>query len=115
GERVEIRHQPVALLDEAAADGEMIGAVDPGFRMGRIVCGMVAEDRREGCELVPPREQLWAGAADEPADIAAAIGEAGQPEVLQLLDAQPQMVPGRAVVARPGRRIALAARIRCTR
>src|SRR5438270_4663586 len=70
---------------------------------------MVAEHGRESRDLEPAGHEFGARPTSEAADVRAAVGEAGQAEIDQLLDRQTQMVPRRAVVARPGYRIALPA------
>ncbi|MCY1171054.1 hypothetical protein D9M73_111510 [compost metagenome] len=106
-QRIEIRHQAIAFLDEAAADREVIGAIDPRLDTRRAGRAMVAEDRGERPDLEPARQQIGARAARKAADVGGAIGKARQAKIDDLLHRQLQVIPGRAVVAGPGDGIAL--------
>ena len=78
GERVQIGHQPIAFLDEAAPDREVIEPVDPRLGTRRALGAVIAEHGVEGADLEPTSQQLGARAAREAADVGRAVGKARQ-------------------------------------
>ena len=61
GGGVEVGHEAVALFDEAAADGFLLGAVGPGLVRAGAFGGVVAIDGLEGGELEPLGEEVGRG------------------------------------------------------
>ena len=53
GDGVEVGHQAIALFDVAAADGFVLGTVDPRLVIARAFGGVVAVDGLKGGELEP--------------------------------------------------------------
>ena len=104
---VEIRQQPHPQLQRLADQPGPRLAEAPRLLRHRLDVRVVAAERLDDAELGPARQQLGVGVAVEAADVDAAERHAREPEVLQLRDRHPQVLPPRAVVARPLQRVAL--------
>ncbi len=109
--RVDVGQQPVARLDRRPADRLVPAPVHPRLLRRRVLVGVVAAERVEHAELQPARQQLRRGRAHEAAEVDAAERHPGQAEAEQHRRAQPQVGPGRGVVAGPGDGITLRAGI----
>src|SRR4029077_15456670 len=73
---VEIREQPVTLFDIPAANGFLLGSVNPHFLVSGAFVGVIAIDGLKGGEFGPTGQQLCAGSSNKTADIGAADAEA---------------------------------------
>ena len=112
--RIEIGHEAITLFDVAAADGELLGAVDPRLVRSSSFGCMVAIDGLERGEFKPFGEQICGRRAGKTANVRARHGETAEAEVQNLRHGHAQVVPGGAVVSGPCGGISLASRIACT-
>src|SRR6266851_10504191 len=89
----------------------MFGAMHPRFLSPGSLGRMVAVNRLKGCELDPLSQQIRLGGSGETTDISPSHSKSAQAEIQQHGCGEPKVVPGAAVVSRPGSGEALPARV----
>src|SRR5580704_1260330 len=90
----------------------MFGAMHPRFLSASSLGCMVADNRLRGCKLNPLCQQIRLRGSRETTYISPSHSKSAQAEIQKHGCRQPEVVPGAAVVSRPGRGEALPARIR---
>src|SRR5215207_994802 len=114
---------PVALLEEGVEVGEealpeldhlavyrLVGLPEgPRLLAAGAYGGVVPAEGLEDAELRPPGQEFGVRVAPEAADVHPGPADAGEPQVLELGHAHPQVLPPGGVVPRPLHRVALEA------
>src|SRR6266849_2072658 len=89
----------------------MFGAMHPRFLSAGSLSSVVAVNRLKGCKLDPLSQQIRLGGSSETTHISASHSKSAQAEIQQHGCGEPEMVPGAAIVSRPGSGEALPARV----
>ena len=92
----------------------MLWPVHPWLAVAAALLAVVAVERIESAQLHPARQQVGRWTAAKSADVRTTEGKARQAQVDDLRNRNSHMVPRAAVVAGPGRRVAVCTRIRRT-
>src|SRR6185369_4266316 len=110
---VDIRKQAIAGFDVAAANGFMLGAMNPGLLIARTEGGVIAVDGEERSKLEPPSEKFRGRTGVESAHIIAHHRVATDSQAEEHGDAEFVIIPDGGDVAGPRRGIALSSRVCC--
>src|SRR6516164_6140443 len=76
GKRVEIWHELITRLDEAATNCFMLRATDPWLLVAGSLFRMVAIDGLKGSDFEPLRQQIWIRCSRVASNVGACEGEA---------------------------------------
>ena len=98
---VKVEHQPVAFFNVVAADRFLFRPVHPRLLIVGPNRSVISVNWLEGPDLKPLGQQICLRRAGKAADVRAAHSESAQAKILNHRCRHPQMIPGRAVVARP--------------
>ena len=102
GEAVIVGDEAVAEVEGFANGGFGVGAEEPGEMRDGVVDGMGAHDGEEDAGLHPAGEEKGGCIAGEAADVASAVGHAGEAPIEEVGWGSCQFGPGCADVAGPG-------------